>query len=134
MDEATGLLDRLSNPRPAFVAARTLNTILFAAPPAEPYQPVALPADLARARVLVLAAGEKHWWLVLPSGADEDTDAERIAAYVLTQRPAESRSERPTIAGYHLAEATSEVVEANAPGIVAALERAPGPSVLITQP
>jgi hypothetical protein len=134
MDEATGLLDRLSNPRPAFVAARTLNTILFAAPPAEPYRPMAPPTDLARERVLTLAAGSKRWWLVLPIGAGDDGDARRIASHVLAQRPTESASERPTIACYHLAEATSELVEANAPEIAAAALRAPGPTVLITQP
>ncbi|MBI3974279.1 MAG: hypothetical protein HY332_23620 [Chloroflexi bacterium] len=69
MDVASGLLDRLSNPRPAFTAARTLNTILFASPPPEPYLPVDVPSDLATGRVLALAAAAKRLWLVLPRGA-----------------------------------------------------------------
>ena len=68
-DAVHGLLDRLSNPRPAFHCARTLNTILFAEPcelsPCE--SPLAGPD-----RVFGLAGEERRFWLILPAAGQVD--------------------------------------------------------------
>jgi hypothetical protein len=133
MDEATGLLDRLSNPRPAFVAARTLNTLLFASPPADPYRAAEVSPGPVPGRVFALDGGRKRFWLVLPDNAD----ASQFAALVLAHQPASTPStahrDGQRMVCYHLAEATSELVEAGAAAIAAALERAPGPTVLVAQ-
>jgi len=68
-DAVHGLLDRLSNPRPAFHCARMLNTILFA----EPTQ--LSPCDVQVAgpdRVLGLAGEGRRLWLLLPDGSTVD--------------------------------------------------------------
>ena len=64
-DPGHGLLDRLSNPRPAFHAVRCLNTALFASP--EPLRP--LPVQQAGCtRVLGLEGGKGRHWLVPSPG------------------------------------------------------------------
>ena len=59
-----GLLDRLSNPRPAFHAARCLNTILFSAP--GHYRPGAI-LGTGPKRILSLVGGAVCHWLI-PAG------------------------------------------------------------------
>jgi hypothetical protein len=122
MDEATGLLDRLSNPRPAQVAVRTLNTALFASPPDEPYR-AEPPFEDAAGRVLTLVSGASRWSLVLPDSEDNMP----LVAHVLgAAHPA-------SLMCLHLAEATSETVDATAVALRAALDRAPGPNMVIAR-
>ena len=65
MDVSHGLLDRLSNPRPAFHVVRCMNTILFGRP--EGRRPLPLPSpSLAGARILGLAGPAADLWLLLP--------------------------------------------------------------------
>jgi predicted phosphodiesterase len=68
-DTALGLLDRLANPRRAFHAARTLNTILFSSPEA-------VAAGQApsgnRDRVLALVGAARRFFLILPDGDTVD--------------------------------------------------------------
>ncbi len=64
-DPSYGLLDRLSNPRPAFHALRNLNTALFATPEHLSSLPV---QQAGSTRVLGLASGGRRHWLILPRG------------------------------------------------------------------
>ncbi|HET7770849.1 MAG TPA: hypothetical protein VFN74_18900 [Chloroflexota bacterium] len=123
MDEATGLLDRLSNPRPAQVVARTLNTALFAAPPGEPYRAEAA-FECDAGRVLTLTSGGARWSLVLPR-AESGGDNRQLVARVLGGERASA------VKCLHLAEGTSEVVEPSAGALREALGRAPGPVLFI---
>jgi hypothetical protein len=63
MDVAHGLLDRQCNPRPAFHAARCLNSILFARP--ETRTPIQAP-DMPGARVIAARRANAVSWLLLP--------------------------------------------------------------------
>jgi hypothetical protein len=63
MDVAHGLLDRQCNPRPAFHAARCLNSILFARPETRiPMQA----SDVPGARVIAARGASATSWLLLP--------------------------------------------------------------------
>ena len=63
-DPSHGLLDRLSNPRPAFHAVRCLNTALFTSP--EPLRPLAV--EQAGSTRVLASRGEKtsHWLVMSP--------------------------------------------------------------------
>lgn len=63
MEVAYGLLDRLCNPRPAFHAARCLNTVLFGSPVE---WRMGACQTVGGARVLELTAEEEACWLVIP--------------------------------------------------------------------
>lgn len=60
-----GLLDRLSNPRPAFHAARNLNTIIFGL--LEEFRPLGR-RDVEAGRVLGIEGPTRRLWLLLPDG------------------------------------------------------------------
>jgi hypothetical protein len=63
MDSMHGLLDRRCNPRPAYHAARCLNTILFATPePRRPGRCLSLPGG----RAMEAVGARRVDWLVLP--------------------------------------------------------------------
>ena len=64
-DDSDGLLDRLSNPRPAFHVVRCLNTVLFAS--SEAFQPVS-GGTADSGRILGLVGRTKRLWLLLPDG------------------------------------------------------------------
>ena len=80
-DAVHGLLDRLSNPRPAFHVARMMNTILFA-----------FPGDLKVCdvpftgpdRVLGLTGEGRRFWLILP--VESTVDARSLAGIELEGR------------------------------------------------
>ena len=58
-----GLLDRLSNPRPAYYAVQCLNTVLFGAP--DTYAPLE-GQSAAPDRILAIAGTQRRHWLILP--------------------------------------------------------------------
>ena len=68
-DPSHGLLDRLSNPRPAFHALRCLNTALFASP--EPLRPLAV-EQVGSTRVLASRGEKTSHWLVMSPGRSPD--------------------------------------------------------------
>jgi hypothetical protein len=73
--------------------------------------------------VLTLVSGAARWSLVLPNGGDSSP----LAAYVL------SAGHPASLTCLHLAEGTSETVDATAVALRMALERAPGPTLFITR-
>ena len=64
MDVTHGLLDRLSNPRPPFHVARSLNTLLFSAPEALDFVTI---ATYAAGRRVELRQGNHAFHLLLPN-------------------------------------------------------------------
>jgi hypothetical protein len=123
MDEVTGLLDRLSNPQPAQVVVRTLNSALFSSPPSEPYR-AEPPFKCDAGRVLALVSGGSRSSLVLPNAAAQ-SGHELLVSHLRAAKHTGS------LTCLHLAEGTSEAVGANAAALTAALQRAPGPTLLI---
>ena len=121
MDVALGLLDRLSNPRPAFDAARTLNTVLYARQPAGPE--TFTPAQVwegAGGHLLGLRGDGRRLWLSLPAGGSgpaPDTAGMRIVA-------------DEALVCYDLVAGTSERLAPDAEGARRALARASGPALL----
>lgn len=120
MDVSHGLLDRLSNPRPAFHVVRLLNSILFATPPPDGYRVLETPTtpDLPvgpGVRTLALTAGDKRLWLCLPA-AHGDTSGASVGGTL--DLPASG-----PLTCYHLAEGTSERVDPTLAGITAAITR-----------
>ena len=116
MDVSCGLLDRLSHPRPAFKATRTLTTVLFASA----YQPAEAPG-VTGGRSLALSAGSRHLWLLLP-------DSSAVPLALITPLPNHRQIQRLTC--YDLIDGTSEQVVEN-DGLAAALGRAHGPALLV---
>jgi len=131
-DTALGLLDRLSNPRPAFTAARILNTVLFAgcdSDSPETFEPQAA-LELGGERVLALAGSGRRLWLCLPS-TDTNSDARDAAA--LTPHALRVAAGE-TLTCFHLVEGTSEHVPATAEAIQQARGRTAGPALFVAQP
>ena len=87
-DAVDGLLDRLSNPRPAFHAVRALNTILFS----EPAELAPCASTAAPDRVLGLAGECQRLWLVLPQAGG--IDAGSLAGLELEGRASVYRLDR----------------------------------------
>jgi predicted phosphodiesterase len=117
-DPAHGLLDRLSNPRPVFIAARALNAALFATPEAGRYDPA--PGE-ASDRVLALETPGRRLWLFL-SGADGATAPDPRAL---------GMREGQRLTCLHLVEGTSEPLPASAEALRRALGRTAGPALLV---
>ena len=59
-----GLLDRLSNPRPAFHVARVLNTVIFGVRPMRAYEALEVPGALAQSQVHGIGTGQRELWLM----------------------------------------------------------------------
>ncbi|CAN5884611.1 hypothetical protein BH24CHL4_BH24CHL4_26720 [soil metagenome] len=120
MDAAHGLLDRLSNPRPAFHVARCLNTLLFGS--AERIELVVI-SHAAAGRQIRLRQGMKHLMLVLPnhSGADQ-TDEATVDAF----RPDQQ------ITVYDLTDGMSVQLIGNSE-VIAAQRQSEGPVLIISE-
>lgn len=132
MDISLGLLDRLSNPRSVHTAARTLNTVLFAAqettPTPTPFEPAPAGA-VAGMRVLALDQEGRRLRLCLPA-----TGASMPGAGSTAFDPQLSGvSGNEQLSCFHLSEGTSETVDPNAPAIYEALGRTSGPALLLAR-
>ena len=79
-DTNLGLLDRLSNPRPAFQAARCLNTILFGSE--ETYQPMEIEDQRSNERVLGIASDTRQIMVHLPEARISVTPIDEHEALV----------------------------------------------------
>jgi hypothetical protein len=125
MDVALGLLDRLSNPRPAFDAARTLNTVLFArrGPAAETFVPAGAETWSAGRRLGLRGAG-RGLWLHLPAGAGAAAAAPGAPAPAAIAAGAGER-----LVCFDLVAGTSEPL-ADAAALPEALARAAGPALI----
>jgi hypothetical protein len=121
MDVALGLLDRLSNPRPAFEAARTLNTVLCAGRRAGPEGFAPAPGwEGARGRLLSLRGDGRRLWLFLPAGGGgpaPDLEGMEVGA-------------GEELVCYDLVGGTSERLAPDAEAARRALARAGGPALL----
>ena len=118
-----GLLDRLSNPRPAFHVTRVLNTVLFGQGrrPGR-YSPVDTDGPLTGTRVPAIADGRAEFWLA-PDGA------KARAAEALRQRP-------PGHDTLRLIDPVAGISWRDSPGLVADLlaSSASGPTPVVQIP
>jgi predicted phosphodiesterase len=131
MDVALGLLDRLSNPRPAFDAARILNTVLFAhpRPVAEVFDPAAGEEGHAGGgRLLGLRGAGRRLWLYLPAGGAGPPAPPTPPATGAFETGAGER-----LVCFDLLAGTSETV-ADAAAVWPALARAAGPALVEARP
>jgi hypothetical protein len=102
MDVTSGLLDRLSNPRPSFHVARCLNSLLFAS--ADSWEPLSAPT-VAGARILGARRANQDAWLLLPERADPPVPVE---LRLLENRPRGARA----MTRYDLANGVSRSIDA----------------------
>ncbi|HET8521790.1 MAG TPA: hypothetical protein VFL82_01075, partial [Thermomicrobiales bacterium] len=77
-DIPPGLLDRLCNPRPAFRAVQTLNTILFSNP--RTWTPASGPS-INGATVMGLREARSSSWLIVPNGDEADSSTPSVQVH-----------------------------------------------------
>ena len=114
-----GLLDRLSNPRPAFHSARCTNTILFS--DASEFRSLPI-QHVGSGRILGLSGSGKRFWLLLPDGRMS------ISPALLDGLASGS------ISCFDLVAATSEIFGADGERLAQFLSDIQGPVLLMSAP